>query len=178
MLSADACHQSILFLLDLAFDTSDHDILLDLLETLVGINGTALQWFRSYIKDKHFWIGITNLRSAATGSVLGPILFSIYMFPLGHLTYKHNISFHFYADDTQIYLSCNPVNNYQNTVNLQNCLHDIIHEWISQNFLQLNTDKTKILIIGQDSANTQISNSLGSLSYSVTQHCRNLKTSA
>lgn len=178
MLSADACHQSILFLLDLAFDTSDHDILLNLLETWVGIYGTALQWFRSYIKDKHFWIGITNLRSAATGSVLGPILFSIYMFPLGHLTYKHNISFHFYADDTQIYLSCNPVNNYQNTVNLQNCLHDIIHEWISQNFLQLNTDKTKILIIGQDSANTQISNSLGSLSYSVTQHCRNLKTSA
>ncbi len=45
---------------------------------------------------------------------------------------------------------------------------------MSQNFLQLNAFKTEILIIAQDSANSQIPNSLSSLSHSITQHCRNL----
>ena len=185
LLSANAGHESILVLLDLitAFNTIVHDILLDHLENWVGIYGTALKWFRSYLKDRCFCIGIADSWSATTGfhcrvpqgSVLDPILFYIYMLPQGYLICRHNISFHFYADDTQIYLNCDPENNRaeQNNANLLNCLNDI-HTWKSPNFLQLNADKTEILIIGQDSTSNQISNSLGSRSHSITQHCRSL----
>lgn len=73
-----------------------HNILLDLLETWVGISGTTLLWFRSYVKDWCFCIGIADSRSTGVhcmvpqDSVLGPILFSIYMLLLGHIIHINN----------------------------------------------------------------------------------------
>ncbi len=87
LLSSDRGCISLLVLLDLsaAFDTIDHNILLNRLENFVGISGSALAWFKSYLSDRHQFVAVNeevSYRSQVQygvpqGSVLGPILFML-----------------------------------------------------------------------------------------------------
>ena len=156
LIASDNGLVSVLVLLDLsaAFDTIDHNILLQSLEHQIGIKGTALSWFRSYLSDRSQFVHVNDESSINTtvshgvpqGSVLGPILFTLYMLPLGNIIRNHSINFHCYADDTQLYLSIKPDESNQLS-KLQTCLKDI-KSWMSCNFLMLNSEKTEILVLG------------------------------
>ncbi|KAI2646016.1 hypothetical protein H4Q32_024005 [Labeo rohita] len=156
LLSSDRGCISLLVLLDLsaAFDTVDHNILLNRLENYVGISGSALAWFKSHLSDRYQFVAVNeevSYRSQVQygvpqGSVLGPLLFTLYMLPLGDIIRKYGVSFHCYADDTQLYLSSRPGETYQFD-KLTDCVVEL-KNWMTSNFLLLNSEKTEVLIIG------------------------------
>lgn len=85
LLAVDSGNCAILFLLDLnaAFDTIDHAILLEWLSNCVGIQGTALNWFKSHLSDRTFSVEVGIFSSSSVpltcgvpqGSILGPQFF-------------------------------------------------------------------------------------------------------
>ena len=106
---------SALILLDLSavFDTVDHNILLSKLSSSFGIKNSALSVFSSYLSNRSQTVLIDQSQShklplllgVPQGSVLGPLLFTLYTTPLSHLLSNMSMNFHFYADDTQICIS-------------------------------------------------------------------------
>lgn len=73
------------------------------------------------------------------GSILGPVLFNLYMLPLGQ-TLKENVLYHSYGDTTQIYLALSP-----SDLDFMN-LFNKVHNWMHQNVLLLNKDKIEIIL--------------------------------
>ncbi len=134
--------------LSAAFDTIDHNILLNSLENFVGISGSALAWFKSYLSDRHQFIVVNEELSYRSqvqygvpqGSIFGPLLFTLYMLPLGNIIRKHGVSFHCYADNTQLNISSQPSETHQ-IEKLMECIVDI--KWMTSNFILLNSEKTE-----------------------------------
>ena len=158
----DVC---LLAMLDLsaAFDTIDHGILLSRLEHTFGISGAALSWFRSYLENRFQAVKIGTLKSSwmplkfgvPQGSVLGPVLFTMYMQPLSDVLNKFDMLYHSYADDTQIYVGCKS-DIFETTVtNVENCLRDV-KTWMTANKLKINDTKTEIVFFGQSRVISQL----------------------
>ncbi|KAI2645507.1 RNA-directed DNA polymerase from mobile element jockey [Labeo rohita] len=155
-LNSDSGKISVLVRLDLsaAFDTVDHNILLERLENWVRLSGMALNWFRSYLEGRGYYVSTGEHQSKWTsmtcrvpqGSVLAPLLFSLYMLPLSQIMRKNQIAYHSHADDTQIYLALSP-NDYSPIDSLCQCI-DEINSWMCQNFLQLNKEKIEFIAFG------------------------------
>ncbi len=114
LLATDTRDSVALVLLDLsaAFDTVDHNDLLSRLEQVVGNRGSALNWFQSYLPNRSFSVNIGKFHSSSVpltcgdpqGSTLAPMLFFLYMLPLGSIFEMYGICYHGYTDDTQIYI--------------------------------------------------------------------------
>ena len=103
-----------LILLDLsaAFDTVDHGILIARLSNRFGFRGKVLDWFKSYLTDRKEQVCIQGVLSKGKmlkcgvpqGSVLGPLLFTAYTSPIGDIIRTHGLSYHLFADDSQLYV--------------------------------------------------------------------------
>ena len=176
---------AVLFLdLSAAFDTVSHHILLQRLENRCGITGSALSWIESYLSQRKQVVKVNDSKSKVydlhcgvpQGSVLGPILFIIYILPLGDIVRKHNLSFHMFADDNQTYLSFKASDMDQSLSRINACVRDI-QDWLRENNLKCNDTKTDLLICGTRQQLVKLNSpsiDMGSCTIPPSQQVRNL----
>ena len=155
---SDLKNRVVLLLLDLsaAFDTINHNQLLNKLKHKFGISGNVHHWFQSYLSGRSFTVTINQSKSKRSflvigvpqGSILGPILFVLFTKELEVIAKQHGFRIHLYADDTQLYIEFNPLLNDFSDIETKiiHCLKDI-KDWMLINHLQVNTEKTKALLI-------------------------------
>ena len=166
LLSCDDNMPSVVLLLDLsaAFDTVDHAKLLEILYNDICITGTAYNWCKSFLTNRTFKVKIGESYSdmallsygVAQGSILGPRFFNIYTKPLYKYVEPTKFDIEGFADDHQLMKRFLPLlQSYALGYNIQYCLNRI-SEWMNDHFLQLNQDKTKILVIAPPSLKREI----------------------
>ena len=139
--------------LSAAFDTIDHQILLSRLNSVFGIQSTALQWFHSYLSDRYQSTSVNNSSSSPSqlmygvpqGSVLGPILFVLCTTPLSDIIANQSVNHQLFADDTQLQKSA-PLSEVTNLTKELNACTDDIKTWMTENQLKLNDGKTEALL--------------------------------
>ena len=151
----------IVVLLDLsaAFDTIDHTILLQKLLDDYNVTDEANKWFKSYLDGRSFSVNVNNVSSTflsllfgvPQGSLLGPILFILYIKHLQSIAAKYGLKIKLYADDSQLYISFHPNRPgefHELTERINQCLAEI-KAWMVKNFMKLNDTKTELLLIGK-----------------------------
>ena len=140
-----------------AFDTIDPEIMLDRLQTYCGVTGNALDWFRSYLSERKQYVSIRNQNSdelalqygVPQGSILGPLLFTIYTMLLAQILQKEGIQYHMYADDNQDYIGFKPIQETADmTIEKVNKILCIVETWLQINKLKLNGEKTEYMLVG------------------------------
>ena len=147
-------------LLDLsaAFDTVDLRKLMHILENHIHTKGTALSWFRSFLFGRHQKVRISStysnlletLYGVPQGSVLGPVLFNIYVRNLPNFIQSFGFMSSNYADDTNTRLQFSLMfQNYNITERLPELLNEI-KSWMTEHFLKLNPDKTEVILFTPD----------------------------
>ena len=133
-----------------AFDTVDHGVLLRKLH-MYGLDANSVAWFNSYLSGRYQQTKVNGSLSKSRhmshgvpqGSILGPLLFIIYINDLS--TYLSETKTSLYADDTAIY--CSSVSAVEVVLSLRMDL-SMVTEWLRANKLTLNTSKTKYMFIG------------------------------
>ena len=165
----EACDKNmptVVLLLDLsaAFDTVDHEKLLEILEVEIGVTGVALEWFKEFLTNRtqRVKIGETYskvellLYGVIQGSILGPRLFNIYIRSVYKRVKPTKFEIVGFADDHQLMkqfvlqLKLTALGD-----DIRNCLK-VIAEWMNEYFLCLNESKTKILVVAPPSIQAEI----------------------
>ena len=120
----------------------------------IGIQDTAHDWLRSYLKNRCQSISFNGCKSqsiplrygVSQGSVFGPFLFTQYTVPIGAICRKHGVSYQLYADDTQIYITFHMSDDADRKAALakiEACVAEI-RAWMVMHRLKLNDDRTAL----------------------------------
>ena len=133
-----------------AFDTVNHEILLVKLEHY-GIRGNILNWFQSYLSNRKQYVSFNGHSSelleincgVPQGSVLGPLLFLIYIYKMTCLILAKVLNFYLFADDTDIYYVSASLQDLEKMINKE---LNKLYLWLNVNRLSLNIDKTNYII--------------------------------
>jgi hypothetical protein len=158
LIASEENKATVVMLLDLsaAFDTVDHNVLIRILEKEIGITGNALKWFKSFISGRcqkvkigtHESVEIIIRFGVPQGSVLGPVLFNLYIRSLYQSVQKLKFLIQGYADDHQIYNCYNKTSEYSMLVSeIPDCFRRV-SEWMTNHYLQLNPTKTELIVFG------------------------------
>ena len=134
-----------------AFDCVDYPILLRRLNLSVGLSGSALDWFESFLSNRKFSVKhgrcttfVPVLCGVPQGSVLGPLLFSLFISDLAPVVRRHKLQVHLFADDILLYGTATKNDLVCLSSRMSSCLDDVL-EWLKWNKLLLNTNKTNFM---------------------------------
>ena len=142
-----------------AFDTVDIPILIKKLREDYSIRDDALKLISSYVSERTFSVVVNGEESDSVkmvygvpqGSILAPLLYTLYTGDLNSLVEQMGFKIHSFADDNNIYMGFQPINGLsQAKLDLETCV-DRIRKYMSHNYLKINIDKTQILFCGTPS---------------------------
>ena len=122
---------------------------------LTPLNMPSYYWFESYLSDRTQSVVVDSLMSTPIplvfgvprGSVLGPVLLTLYSQPLSNVIACQRCDYHKYADDTEIADSAPPSDFTSAQSNIKSCISDTL-SWMQSNNLKLNTEKTEMMLVG------------------------------
>ena len=166
LVNIDNSKCTIMLLLDLsaAFDTVDHEVLLDILWFDLGFRGTVYNWFVEFLSNRSQSVQVDGQQSSfkktkwgvPQGSVMGPFLFNVYIRHLIKLMEEAGFTIHGYADDHQILYSFQI--DFQVAAIRQTVPRglDLIARWMNKHFLKLNPTKSQVIIFGPKVDSSQI----------------------
>ena len=160
-----------------AFDAIDHTILIKKLQN-IGINGHLLTFIQEYLKNRiqcvkymdKLSVQETITHGVPQGSILGPILFMIYMNDLNEAVESCKILS--YADDTTLYFSSKHASNIQVAIN-----NDIVklEKWFLENKMKLNENKTEFMLVQPQSKENRFSKIHITIKSRLIKHSETLK---
>src|SRR6218665_3794713 len=155
--AVDHCQLTLLALFDVsaAFDTVDHESLLQRLHLSFGVSGTLLSWLTSFLSERSKCVVHGLSRSSwvpgpyglPQGHVLGPLLYTIYTSDIASLLASQAMLGQLYADDVQAYQHC-PASDALVTVSAMSRTMEALGSWMSSNRLRLNPHKTQFIWLG------------------------------
>ena len=158
LVASDEKSATVVMMLDLsaAFDTVDHDLLLNILMKEIGLRGTVLKWFTSFLKGRAQRIRLGSTLSeeivikfgVPQGSVLGPVLFNLYIRSIYRFVQGLDFTIYGYADDHQILKRFKPINQCETLLSKLRGCFESIRAWMRKYFLAMNDSKTQIIVFG------------------------------
>ena len=168
LVSLDSGHSTALFLLNLsaAFDTIDQNIQFHRFKHWFGITSSALSSLSSFVTNRFQTVVASKSKSQPVllefgipqGSVLGPLLNSLYTTPLYSIISKYpGICCHFYADNTQMYISFSSEHASSAVSIIESCIKDDFF-WLIANRLSANPNKTEYILFNSRNINPQVIN--------------------
>ena len=138
-----------------AFDIISHDILINRLDTQFGVRDSARSCLHSYLFSRKQFVKLGQRSSAImpcdsgvpSDSNLGPLLFTAYMSLVGELIYSFDVSHHHFAEDLQLVVAMDAANT-TSALDRLACCSDAVRQWFLENHLQLNADRSDVVILG------------------------------